>query len=152
MNGIRMAACQRMFGEELPFSLDWLATFGITDIYSVLYVLFPRRGGKSTTQQVGMAAQAMTQTDGHYIALSLFARQGWDWLESCKMYASQLKDHERWGYTVVTDNKTEYAIIPKAVGTTNSVRTYPGATSGGYDNLRGIGKKVCNHWMHALCV
>ena len=142
LTGMKMAACQRIFGDELIFNISFLQTRGITEFNTICYVLFPRRGGKSTTQQVGIAAQVLTQPNGRYIALSLFARQGYDWLESAVMYASQLKDHERFGYTVVADNREKFEIIPTAIGTTNSISTFPGGSAGSYNNLRGIGKQV----------
>jgi len=76
-NAMVMASCQRIFGDELIYNTAYLETFGIRETPSALYVLFPRRGGKSTTQQVVTDASMLTQPNGKYIALSLFARQGY---------------------------------------------------------------------------
>lgn len=130
MNGMKMAACQRIFQDELLYNYDFLATQGIMEIITCMYTLFPRRGGKSTTQQVSVGAQMLTQPDGKYIALSLYARQGYDWLDSLKMYVSQLKDDEQFGYTVEADNREVLTIIPRSVGTINSTHVYPGGAGG----------------------
>jgi hypothetical protein len=143
MNGIRMTACTRIFGDELIYNYDYLATFGITEIYTVMYVLFPRRGGKTTTQTVATAALVLTQPDGNYIGLSLFARQGMDWLELVGSYCALLKDDERFGYTVIQhDSRQKLTLIPKALTTLNGVFVYPGGQGGNYNNLRGIGKML----------
>jgi len=142
MNGIRMAACPRIFGEELIYNYAFLETFGIRETTGCLYVLFPRRGGKSTTQQVGTIGQLVTQPNGNYIALSLYARQGYEWLESAHRYLFLLKDDERFDFTVEHDNRELLAIIPKAVGTENTLKTYPGGQGSSYNNLRGIGTQV----------
>lgn len=142
-NGILMTACERIFGPELIYNYDYLATFGITEIYTVMYVLFPRRGGKSTTQTVVISAFLITQPDGNYVGLSLFARQGMDWLELVAMYTSLLKDDERFGYRIEKhDSRQKLVIVPNALGTTNGVFVYPGGQGGNYNNLRGIGKQL----------
>jgi len=58
------------------------------------------------------------------------------------MYLAALKDDERFGYTVVVDNREVLTIKPTAVGTENSLNVYPGAAGASYDNLRGIGKQL----------
>jgi hypothetical protein len=146
---VRLAGIKRMFGEELLENYAWLhARFGMASFDQAVCILFPRRSGKTTVQCIDAACTAVSQPDGNVVSFNLTGRQSSAWLKQCMGYLKLFKGSAEFDWTVVDRKLPERITIrARCAGTDNTISAYPGAQAGSFDNLRGMGFKLCKLYL-----
>ncbi len=145
VDAVRIAFLRTMFGDDFVPNLDYLKKrYRIKEMYDVLAILFPRRGGKSMASQILAAAIAVSQPKGMWLFIAIYnliihignctsynltGRQSRDWLSGSVKILEIFKKSPEFTWTAHRQDVREFIAIRTKYGTVYSIRSYPSAGS-----------------------
>ena len=150
MEAVRRVSLHRMYGEQLLANMAELRErFGIESVERATCILFPRRSGKTTVQTIDAAVTLVSQPDGNIVCFNLTGRQSDAWMKQTIQYLDIFREAGgEFAWTEVHRHMPERLTIRvHALGTVNTVMAFPGAQAGKFDNIRGMGVRLCKCYL-----
>ena len=123
----------------------WLReSFRVIELYDVVFVVYPRRAGKTMTEAIFAACIMLSQRDGNVLAVSPRQAQARQWLDALKEMMDLMKDDDEFGFTELEHRAGEIFKV-RANFTGDVVETISrgnAASPQHVDSLRGGGKRI----------